>query len=149
MNVRKPLTTMEQHYRQTSLFSLADANSGAKNSSVIEAVYEAGGNVPPHIHLVEEIMLFLSGEGILFIGQEPHSVCAGVTVVIPAGKPHCLYNTGVGRLRVISFSPTSKLEFEWLPGLFPENHPLPDENGQDMDDPAADRTDRELNPVAA
>jgi len=153
MIVRQQLTALEQHNRQASIFSLVGENSGAKNSTVNEVIFEAGGHMPPHSHSVEETLVFLSGEGILFIGQEPHSVCAGTTLVIPANTPHCFYNTGIGRARFISFSPTSDLKFNWLPGLFPESHPLPDEvpdaSSQDVDDPVIQEEVPELDPIAA
>jgi quercetin dioxygenase-like cupin family protein len=153
MVAREQLVALENQNRQASIFSLLPEEAGAKNSSVLEVVFEPGGHMPPHAHPVEEILLFLSGDGILFIGQEPHTVCAGVTIAIPAGTPHCLYNTGIGRLRVISFSPTSHCEFQWLPGLFPDNKPLanelPDQSSQDVDYLGVTDETSTLTPIAA
>ena len=97
---------------------LACPESGTRNSLVLEATYDPRGHVPPHYHDCEEILVFLEGEGIVFIGQDPRSVAAGTTVVVPPGKPHCLYNTGLGRLHLLAFHPKANPEYHFVPGLF-------------------------------
>jgi mannose-6-phosphate isomerase-like protein (cupin superfamily) len=85
---------------------------------VLEETYDPRGHVPPHYHDCEEILVFLEGEGIVFISQDPRSVAAGTTIVVPPGKPHCLYNTGLGRLHFLAFHPKSHPEYHFVPGLF-------------------------------
>jgi mannose-6-phosphate isomerase-like protein (cupin superfamily) len=104
--------------RNGSVEVLACPESGTRSSLVLEETYDPRGHVPPHYHDCEEILVFLEGEGIVFLGQDPRTVIKGTTVVIPPGKPHCLYNTGIGRLHLLVFHPKANPEYHWVPGLF-------------------------------
>ena len=64
------------------------------------------GVVPRHIHPVEEVLVFLSGEGLASIGGKSAPVGPGVTLHIPAGEPHGFRNTGTGELRLLVIFPT-------------------------------------------
>ena len=64
------------------------------------------GVVPLHTHPVEEVLVFLAGEGIAALGDESTTVGPGVTLHIPAGEPHGFRNTGRGELRLLVIFPT-------------------------------------------
>jgi len=64
------------------------------------------GVVPRHTHPVEEVLIFLAGEGIAAYGDESTTVGPGITLYIPAGEPHGFRNTGAGELRVLLIFPT-------------------------------------------
>ena len=64
------------------------------------------GLVPRHIHPVEEVLVFLAGEGIASLGDESVPVGPGVTLHIPAGEPHGFRNTGASELRLLVIFPT-------------------------------------------
>ena len=64
------------------------------------------GVVPRHTHPVEEVLIFLAGEGIAAYGDESTTVGPGITLYIPAGEPHGFHNTGAGELRVLLIFPT-------------------------------------------
>lgn len=64
------------------------------------------GVVPLHTHPVEEILVFLAGDGIAALGDDSATVGPGVTLHIPAGEPHGFRNMGSGELRVLVIFPT-------------------------------------------
>ncbi len=64
------------------------------------------GLVPRHIHPVEEVLVFLAGEGIASLGDESAPIGPGVTLHIPAGEPHGFRNTGAGELCLLVIFPT-------------------------------------------
>jgi quercetin dioxygenase-like cupin family protein len=64
------------------------------------------GLVPRHTHPVEEVLVFLAGEGVATFGEESANVGPGVTLHIPAGEPHGFRNTGNGELRLLVIFPT-------------------------------------------
>ncbi|MDQ3655565.1 MAG: cupin domain-containing protein [Chloroflexota bacterium] len=66
----------------------------------------------------EEILYFLSGEGMQMVGdEEPFPVGPGDTIYIPAGVFHSTVNTGWGLLRVIAiYNPAGpEKDLEGLP----------------------------------
>jgi len=66
----------------------------------------------------EEILYFLSGEGMQMVGdEEPFPVGPGDTIYIPAGVFHSTVNTGWGPLRVIAiYNPAGpEKDLEGLP----------------------------------
>ncbi|MHB1769388.1 MAG: cupin domain-containing protein [Phycisphaerae bacterium] len=118
MDTVSQMEVLREVLRNGTVEVLACPESGTRSSLVLEETYDPRGHVPPHYHDCEEILVFLEGEGIVFIGQDPRSVAAGTTIVVPPGKPHCLYNTGLGRLHFLAFHPKSHPEYHFVPGLF-------------------------------
>ena len=54
-----------------------------------------GGETTEHLHRAsEEIYTFTAGEGRIRVGAEEADVRAGDSVLIAAGTPHKLWNTG-------------------------------------------------------
>ena len=70
--------------------------------SLAEAVVPLDGETTLHRHLTfQEIYHFLEGEGIMTLGEESFSVKVGDSVLIPAGTPHKVANTGTASLRFL------------------------------------------------
>lgn len=73
--------------------------SDATAQSLAEARVAAGGETVEHYHRrSEEIYSFTAGSGRMRLGEDEFPVRAGETVVIAAGVPHKLWNTGDGEL---------------------------------------------------
>ncbi|MBA2278492.1 MAG: cupin domain-containing protein [Chloroflexia bacterium] len=64
-----------------------------------------GEAVPLHIHPVEEVLVFLGGEGVAILGEKEVAVGVGITLHIPPGEPHGFRNTGAGELRLLVIFP--------------------------------------------
>ncbi|EQD40780.1 cupin 2, barrel, partial [mine drainage metagenome] len=111
MEMQDKFKELEQKQRLGTVRLLAAPETGCNNCAVIEANYEACGHCPPHYHDCDEVLVFLEGEGTLFVGQEPRPVFGGTTVTIHAGTPHCFYNTGIGHARVLAFLPKANPEY--------------------------------------
>ena len=124
METQDQFTQLEQKQRLGKVRMLASPESGCNNCAVVEEHYEACGHCPPHYHNCDEVLVFLEGEGTLFVGQEPRPVFAGTTVTIPSGTPHCLYNTGIGHIRLLSFLPKANPEIVFVDGLFTSGPPV-------------------------
>ncbi len=130
MSVDQILDETKQYQLKGTVRHLVDPHRGTGSCCVMEAVYESGGHFPPHCHDTDQTLLFLEGEGILFIGEDPHTVGNDSVIMIPAGTPHCIYNTGLGKLRLLSIFSTTEPTVKMVDGLFPANRPLPDEIDQ-------------------
>ncbi len=117
MSIQDTIASLERNTRMGTSRSLMAHGGQAGNSTVLEGVYQERGHIPPHYHDCEEVILCAQGEGILFIGEEPHTFMAGATMVIPAGVAHCVYNTGIGQLRLLAFFPSACPAFHWVASL--------------------------------
>ncbi len=124
MDIQNNFKELEQKQRLGKLCLLASSTTGCNSCTVIEGKYEASGHCPPHYHDCDQVIVFLEGEGTLFMGQEPQPVFAGTTVTIPAGTPHCFYNTGIGHVRLLCFLPKANPEFIFVDGLFTSGPPV-------------------------
>lgn len=68
---------------------------GSCNQSLAEATVPVGCETHLHRHVItEEIYHILSGNGRVRVGGDESPVEAGDTVLIPAGTPHNIRNTG-------------------------------------------------------
>ena len=74
--------------------TLAGSAEGLRNLSVWRQSMAPGGCTPPHSHSCEEIVLCEAGSGEIHIAGEVHRFGAGQTIVLPAGVPHQIFNTG-------------------------------------------------------
>jgi quercetin dioxygenase-like cupin family protein len=61
------------------------------------------GRAPAHRHPYDEVVLVLTGDGLLHLGPgEPgYVLTAGTCAHLPPGQPHCLENTGTAMMRVL------------------------------------------------
>ena len=70
-------------------------------SSNVRVASAPGEIVPLHTHTVQEVLTFISGEGIATLGAETIPVCADMSLVVPPGTPHGYRNTGAEPLRLV------------------------------------------------
>ena len=79
MSIEDTIASLERNTRMGTSRSLMAHGGKSGNSTVLEGVYQERGHIPPHYHDCEEVILCAQGEGILFIGEEPHTFMAGAT----------------------------------------------------------------------
>ena len=81
---------------------LHPAQHGNANQSLAEAEVAPGASTRLHLHRrSEELYHITAGQGRLQLGGESIDVCAGDTICIPPGTPHCIANTGTVALRIL------------------------------------------------
>ncbi len=130
MSVEQVLEESKQHIIKGAIRQLVDPARGAGDSTIFESALDSGGHFPPHTHSHDQTLIVLDGEGILFIGEEPHTIGIDSVIRIPAETPHCLYNTGFAKLRLLSVFGSRDPSLTFVDGLFPASRPLPDEVDQ-------------------
>ena len=86
---------------EPSLSMVVNREVGSSSLSVWVACHAPGEVVPLHTHSVEEVLTFISGEGIATLGTETIPVCADMSLVVPPGTPHGYRNTGASPLRIV------------------------------------------------
>ncbi|MFQ5545975.1 MAG: cupin domain-containing protein [Acidiferrobacterales bacterium] len=86
---------------EPSLSMVVNREVGASSLSVWVACHAPGEVVPLHTHSVEEVLTFISGEGIATLGTETIPIGADMSLVVPPGTTHGYRNTGAGPLRLI------------------------------------------------
>ena len=59
------------------------------------------GRAPEHSHPYDELVLVLSGQGVLHTSLGDHAIRPGSCAHLPPGRLHCLENTGPAILRVL------------------------------------------------
>src|SRR5215210_5007373 len=77
--------------------------TGTKSTSVVYFEIEPGHRLGTHTDSAEEILLVLSGEVEVPLGDEQGRLSAGEMALVPAMVPHSLRNVGDGRVRVAGF----------------------------------------------
>jgi len=78
------------------------ATHGNVNQSFAEAIVAPGCTTHLHRHrATEEIYHITAGEGSMRLGEDTFAVCAGDTICIPPGTPHCIENTGSTPLKIL------------------------------------------------
>lgn len=82
--------------------TLAGAEHGLRHLAVWSQRMAPGGATPPHYHDCEEVVIVLEGAGTVDVDGQPHPVRAGDTVIVPAGVPHQIINTGTLPLRTLA-----------------------------------------------
>ncbi len=68
--------------------------NGLKSLSLWRQSIAPGGATPPHSHNCDEIVLCLAGQGEVRIEGVAHAFGPNQTIVLPAGVPHQIFNTG-------------------------------------------------------
>lgn len=86
---------------ELSMSMVVNREVGASSLSVWVACHAPGEVVPLHTHTVEEVLTFISGEGIATLGTKTIPVCADVSLIVPPGTPHGYRNSGTDPLRLV------------------------------------------------
>ncbi|MGH2936294.1 MAG: cupin domain-containing protein [Gaiellaceae bacterium] len=84
-----------------------------------------GDAIPLHRHRIDEVVVYLAGEAEVRVGTETHDVRAGDIVLVPAGEPHGMRNTGGDVVEFRAAFPSARLDIEYL-----ERNPAPGTEGQ-------------------
>jgi len=75
---------------------------GNHAQSLAEATVHPGQETLLHKHLrTEELYHVTAGRGLMTLGEERFEVAVGDTVLIAAGTPHCICNTGDEPLKIL------------------------------------------------
>ena len=72
----------------------AGRQEGLTSLSLWRQSVDPGGATPPHSHGCDEVVLCLAGRGEVEIAGRRHAFGADQTLVLPAGVPHQIFNTG-------------------------------------------------------
>jgi mannose-6-phosphate isomerase-like protein (cupin superfamily) len=76
------------------LQQLMDSSSGVDSAVVMYAEVEPGGAGPgTHVHEFDQYYLVLEGELTIEVALQKHTAGPDTLVVLPAGVPHCQYNS--------------------------------------------------------
>jgi quercetin dioxygenase-like cupin family protein len=79
-----------------------------------------GDAIPLHRHRIDEVVVYLSGIGILRMGDDEHAVRGGDIVLIPAGTRHGMRNTGDEAVEFRAAFPSVRIDVEYF-----ERNPAP------------------------
>jgi quercetin dioxygenase-like cupin family protein len=71
---------------------LIDGSRGARGVSLLRGWLEPGARHSLHTHDMEEVVVFLSGRGVVSMDGEQFEVGSGDAILIPAGVPHSTWN---------------------------------------------------------
>jgi len=85
---------------------LVSAENGATSLFVAEQWLRPGERVALHTHPVEEVLVFLAGEGKATIGDERSPIAAGVSLFVPARVVHGFSSLGAEDLHVLVVFPS-------------------------------------------
>jgi quercetin dioxygenase-like cupin family protein len=102
-----------QNLEGRTLQWLAHASLGSMQTALLENTIAPEGFIPPHHHLVEELLVCLEGEGVVVLGTVTHRFVHGDTAIVEAGVVHGVRNTGTLPLRMLGFFPTAQPNTIW------------------------------------
>ncbi len=85
---------------------LIDAESGTRNSSLVEITFPVGGKTDPHTRDVEEIVYIVKGRTAITIAQKRYDLGPGDAIYIAPGTEHYHENIGDTELvQIVVFAP--------------------------------------------
>ena len=87
---------------------LAGNGQGETETTVWEQWIDSDGYIPLHYHEVEEVLVFLVGEVLLTLSEQPIVVRAPATAVIPARQIHGLHPTDSSQVHLLAFFPSAR-----------------------------------------
>jgi quercetin dioxygenase-like cupin family protein len=111
-------------WRPNSRWSLV-ADEHAEMTVIVEEI-AVGDVIPFHVHRIDEVLLYHSGEAEVRVGEETHAVRAGDIVVVPAGEPHGTRNVGAEAVRLQAVFPSRRLDIQYI-----ERNPAPGTEGDE------------------
>ena len=98
--------------------------------AVIAEHIGVGDMIPLHRHTIDEVVLYLSGELEVRLGDETRAARAGDIVVVPAGVAHSQRNTGNSPAEIRAVFPSARIDIEYL-----DRNPAPGTEGQPAQPP--------------
>ncbi len=106
-----------QHCKAT--FPMFSAH-GTKDTATVYFEIEPGDHLGSHTDSAEELLIILSGEVKIEIGDEIERASAGAIALVPKMVPHNITNIGLNKVRVLGvFGGANNIiatfEKDWLP----------------------------------
>ncbi|HEX5782700.1 MAG TPA: cupin domain-containing protein [Solirubrobacteraceae bacterium] len=93
--------------------------TGSRSTAAVYFELERGKRLGRHTDSAEEVLVVLTGEVDVMVGDERRRVAAGGMAVVPAEEPHDVIGVGDGTARVTGVFPSntvvSVFDDEWLP----------------------------------
>jgi quercetin dioxygenase-like cupin family protein len=86
---------------------LLGQSDGTPTFAMREFEVAPGGYTPRHSHDYEHEVFVLSGDGIVFEGDEKHKLAAGDVVFVEPNEVHQFRNTGTQPMRFLCLIPNS------------------------------------------
>ena len=88
-----------------TVFGLAAPSRGSRETSVWRINVAPGAPGVPHSVDREEIFVALSGSAVATLGEEHFELRAGDTLIVPAGEPFTLSNSGATAFEALAIAP--------------------------------------------
>lgn len=83
------------HFGGYSKYLVGPDGHGSQHFDFRISSYQPKGYVEPHVHQVaEHVYYILRGTGLAVVGGEQRLVEPNVTIFVPPGVEHAIYNTG-------------------------------------------------------
>lgn len=90
-----------------------------ENHTVVYGEIESGKELATHTEDADELLVILGGTAEVWLGEEQSTLTDGELVLIPAGEPHGIRNTGTETVQYLGVFPdadvTSEFESELQP----------------------------------
>ena len=103
---------VEMMYPLVERRELIGKRIGARNITVGEVKVLPGGEIPMHMHKVEDCIILRDGKGKMTIDGVIYDIKAPCSVLIPARVKHGLKNTGKRPMVIFFAFPTINLDRE-------------------------------------
>jgi len=123
--IDQAMQSLEEWRAGVRTVMLVSAEIGAAQLCIFEQFCEPGLGAPTHLHAVEEVLSIVAGQADVWIGGETHTLTAGQSAIIPAGRLHGFRNTGETELHVratlaapifeASYEDRNEITRRWLP----------------------------------
>lgn len=110
--------------RVTGILPLSVA-TGNKSTATVYFELEPGKRVPSHTDSAGEVLLILSGNVEMAIGDETGKAGEGTLAVVPAMVPHSVLNIGREKARVVGFFSSNTVMSTFEEPLMPMESDLP------------------------
>ena len=72
----------------------------APNSQLVAMCVQPGDDIGLETHHLDQVLVFVEGEGDFEVGDHKGRVAAGDVVVVPAGSQHNFVNTGASAMKL-------------------------------------------------
>jgi quercetin dioxygenase-like cupin family protein len=86
---------------------LLGERDAAPNFAMRQFEVAPGGYTPRHSHPYEHEVFILEGQGVVFEGNDPHTLKAGDVVLVKPDEIHQFRNTGASPLKFLCLIPNS------------------------------------------
>lgn len=96
----------------------------AADMAVIAEKIGVGDAIPLHVHRIDEVIIFLSGNATERVGDETFDVSSGDIVVVPAGRIHGTRNTGDVEVEIRAVFQSARIDIQYV-----ERNPAPGTEG--------------------